>query len=350
MGKEEQKDKKTEIEQKKEEQKEDILVLLNTMKNNMILCKKVIDGKMRLNEKEENIQSKELLKAKEIGNGVISTQKEFIQSLEDWMDRITPKIVDHFKNWECWNYDDITDWIISLEQGRFANYENKIRTEMKTAELKGKHFKTLTENIAYLQRFGIVKFEEQFVVQQYLKDLIDGTIIKRLEAAKNRNMNISKKPPITSQKPLYSKPSNIIKNIKTKHLIQYQAKNRSPSPSPKPSTKITRKPPPIKSKNNEQYLPFSSFPIQKSPRIDTKQPKKYKISPQDKIRQIEHEYHEKQLQNILKERAKLDQLKKELEQHKTHKNDKKNDSEQPHPAQPQPPHANIADPDTVQID
>ena len=36
------------------------------------------------------------------------------------------------------------------------------------------------------------------------------------------------------------------------------------------------------------------------------------VSPQEKIRQLEHEYHEKQIQEIAAERAKLEQERKEL--------------------------------------
>ena len=62
-----------------------------------------------------------------------------------------------------------------------------------------------------------------------------------------------------------------------------------------------------------QTNPMHSFPIKKSPRMSTnKMVGAVPVSPQEKIRQLEHEYHEKQIQEIAAERAKLEQERKEL--------------------------------------
>ena len=197
-----------------------IFIALNQMKVNMYSAKKVIDticdkfDKLDENDmltprtvstgsgssRPTSARSKagkdnfvfllpQLMKAKRVGNEVIETQRQFRDSLQNWMNKITPKIIGHFKNWETWDSDDIVDWIMTIEAGRFGKYEQHLRQEMKKAELKGKHLRHLAQNITHLQRFGIINFDDETCLQNYLNRLINGQhqhyIMKSLISASN---------------------------------------------------------------------------------------------------------------------------------------------------------------------
>ncbi|ETO35088.1 hypothetical protein RFI_01988 [Reticulomyxa filosa] len=75
----------------------------------------------------------------------------------------------HFSSWKTWTSDDIADWIVGLENGRFSKYESVMRQEMKTAKVEGMHLPMLTQNIKYLQRFGIIEFDEEIALQKHIQ-------------------------------------------------------------------------------------------------------------------------------------------------------------------------------------
>ncbi|ETN98467.1 hypothetical protein RFI_39031, partial [Reticulomyxa filosa] len=89
---------------------------------------------------ESLLRLPELIKAKEMSESVYNND-------------IIMKI--HFSSWKTWTSDDIADWIVGLENGRFSRYGSVMRQEMKTAKVEGRHLPMLTQNITYLQRFGI---------------------------------------------------------------------------------------------------------------------------------------------------------------------------------------------------
>ena len=65
---------------------------------------------------------------------------------------------------------------------------------MKNAKVSGKHLKMLTQNITYLQRFGIIEFDEELALQGHIQNLIDGKIKNQLFKGLERD----KKKEITS--------------------------------------------------------------------------------------------------------------------------------------------------------
>ena len=50
------------------------------------------------------------------------------------------------ENYKNWNYDNITDWIISLDDGIYEKYENKLREILKDEEMCGDLLSNLDKN------------------------------------------------------------------------------------------------------------------------------------------------------------------------------------------------------------
>jgi len=125
---------------------------------------------------EQLLRLPELMKAKEMSESVYTSDIMFRKSVSKWVNIIQPSIKLHFGSWKTWTSDDIADWIVGLENGRFRKYETMLRQEMKTAKVEGRHLPMLTQNITYLQRFGIVEFDEEIALQQYIQQLLDGKL------------------------------------------------------------------------------------------------------------------------------------------------------------------------------
>ena len=83
------------------------------------------------------------------------------------------------KNYQNWNYDNITDWIISLDDGIYEKYEKILREQLKDEEMSGDVLSTLDKND--LGRFGIKNYKHKLAILNH---------IKKLTSKQNNNNNI----------------------------------------------------------------------------------------------------------------------------------------------------------------
>jgi len=294
----------------------------------------------------------QLLRAKRVGNEVMSAQSEFGDALRGWLQRLTPKIVGHFKNWPQWSSDDIVDWMMSLEHARFAKYETHLRTEMKRADLRGKHLKILATNLTHLQRFGIVNFEDETSLHSYINALVDGryqqSIMKQLLAmpsggggggsvARSRSKSPRMAPPSTAMKfsksyqgPLHAQTSSGA-STKPPFTLSANANRRRRSPSPQLQQQRKERVTPgqlshprihaKQSRSHPKLLLFSNNSsgdggggggVSADKEKETASTQSESGATRQKIRLLEHEYHDMQTRKIAQQRAKLEQDKKEF--------------------------------------
>ena len=70
-----------------------------------------------------------------------------------------------------WSADDVTQWIISLENGRFVKYAFHLKHNLNMENVNGSILASLTD--ADLYRFGIEDMSDQQLIMRHIRNLID---------------------------------------------------------------------------------------------------------------------------------------------------------------------------------
>eukprot|EP01083_Nonionella_stella_P116560 346392_1 len=71
--------------------------------------------------------------------------------------------------YDQWNSDDVTEWIIHLDDGAYSKYENVIRSNLKKEGIDGSEIKYLERND--LGRIGITNFKHKRMIMQHIANL-----------------------------------------------------------------------------------------------------------------------------------------------------------------------------------
>ena len=95
------------------------------------------------------------------------------QNLVEENKRLKVKCIDTTRYLE-WNDEEIVNWIVSLEDGRFNEYEQKLRQIFATEELKGEYLSMITEN--NLKDWGLVNFGKRKALFKAIQDLTSQNI------------------------------------------------------------------------------------------------------------------------------------------------------------------------------
>eukprot|EP01083_Nonionella_stella_P197912 727195_1 len=89
-----------------------------------------------------------------------------IQRLQIEIDRLKKQKVLNPKDYVHWKYNEIVDWIISLNTSKFAKYRDKLMGTLKNEEIDGSCLSELTVND--LHRFGVDAFKDK---QRIIKEI-----------------------------------------------------------------------------------------------------------------------------------------------------------------------------------
>eukprot|EP01083_Nonionella_stella_P076162 207403_1 len=133
----------------------------NTTQNNRLtgLEKEISELKWRMNQiREENSRLQDEKKENEM---MISDLKNEIQSLK-------AKAIDvsRFMQWES---EEVLNWILSIEDGLYKKYEQKLREEIINSEVCGTDL--ITMDTGDLQQFGVTKFAHRKTLIGHIKKL-----------------------------------------------------------------------------------------------------------------------------------------------------------------------------------
>ena len=93
-----------------------------------------------------------------------------LNELKGKYDKLYRKVIDK-NNYEKWNADMITNWIISLGQ-EYEPYEKLLRMNLKKESLDGSCLKELDKND--LHRFGVENFKHKSAILRHIQQLISG--------------------------------------------------------------------------------------------------------------------------------------------------------------------------------
>eukprot|EP01084_Bolivina_argentea_P275596 470046_1 len=73
------------------------------------------------------------------------------------------------KNYKQWNWEQIIFWILSLDDGKYNQYENQLMKHLKEEAIEGDDLTEIKEDD--LMRWGIKKFKDKKNVMKYIKQL-----------------------------------------------------------------------------------------------------------------------------------------------------------------------------------
>ena len=96
-----------------------------------------------------------------------------INELKDEIKELKKKTLD-INNYKDWDSDDVINWILSIEDGAFIKYEEKIKQEVIEGEIEGGDL--ITMDMDDIKRLGITKFAHKKLLQTSIQKLrqIDG--------------------------------------------------------------------------------------------------------------------------------------------------------------------------------
>ena len=106
----------------------------------------------------------------EIG-GLMVEEKEsqmMIESLEEEMKSMRPQTMD-VSQYKSWSWMEIFKWIMSIEDGRFAKYEGKLKRALSQEKPSGDDIEYV--NGEDIKRWGITHFRDIKILKQYIDQL-----------------------------------------------------------------------------------------------------------------------------------------------------------------------------------
>ena len=93
-----------------------------------------------------------------------------IQGLKEENEILKAKVLSYV-SYRNWNHHDLLRWIVSLENGRFMKYAQKLRSAFNEEEPSGKYLGEVNEQD--IRRWGINKFMDIKDLKQYIDDLVN---------------------------------------------------------------------------------------------------------------------------------------------------------------------------------
>lgn len=95
-------------------------------------------------------------------------------------------------NYKLWQFDNIIDWICSLDDGQYQVYAHALHKNLKTENIKGIHLKELSKSD--LHRLGITDFSHKKAIIKYIKALtLTKTVNVKQSDGKQSNLNSKSK-------------------------------------------------------------------------------------------------------------------------------------------------------------
>ena len=85
--------------------------------------------------------------------------------------------------WEYWNWTNIIQWILQLENGRFMKYRDKLKIEMSKVALNGRSLKQIQS--ADLLMYGVTDFQDQLALINH----IDGLTGRKQKPSQPNNLH-----------------------------------------------------------------------------------------------------------------------------------------------------------------
>eukprot|EP01083_Nonionella_stella_P286094 973714_1 len=73
------------------------------------------------------------------------------------------------KEYKSWNFNDVFEWIINLENGRFKHYEQKLLIQLKEENIDGTCLEEMDAND--LHRLGVTQFKHKKALMKHIKNL-----------------------------------------------------------------------------------------------------------------------------------------------------------------------------------
>ena len=92
-----------------------------------------------------------------------------VRELKEEVKRLKLQCLDEDKFTE-WNHDEIAEWIMGLDGGRFVKYEQVVRRTLKEEEVDGSTLGVVDG--ADLKRWGVTKFADFKYLQQQIDKLV----------------------------------------------------------------------------------------------------------------------------------------------------------------------------------
>ena len=101
------------------------------------------------------------------------------KELKNEIKELKLKNIDESKYLE-WDYEEIVSWIISLDNGRYCKYEEKLKTE-----LNGTNLQRVDQND--IKSWGVKKFDDKKDLYLAIQDLVNKS--NKKQNVNNNNMN-----------------------------------------------------------------------------------------------------------------------------------------------------------------
>eukprot|EP01084_Bolivina_argentea_P016958 31661_1 len=166
---------------------------INSLKNeNTELRQKVssLEGGRKEYELQINSLKNENTELRQKVSSLEDERKEYEMQINDLKNEIrTLKVksidINEFKEW---NEDDVLNWIFSIDNGLFIKYENKLKEEIKSCEIKGIDLLKVTRTD--IKEFGVTKFADQKVLQEHIETLKQTKNKKRRQVGYNEGINV----------------------------------------------------------------------------------------------------------------------------------------------------------------
>ena len=94
--------------------------------------------------------------------------------------------VDKFE--QC-QWQEILQWIVSLDDGKFKKYEQDLRKNLKEEEIAGIALKDV--DASDVKRWGVTKFSDMKTLRQHIKQLVDKNRFDNLVSVANEEGAVS---------------------------------------------------------------------------------------------------------------------------------------------------------------
>ena len=103
----------------------------------------------------------QLDKLRRDNNRLLDEQKEMeieYTQIKSELEQLKLQHIDTSK-FEQWDFQGIVSWIMSLENGRYKKYKNKLEKSLKEEGVKGSHLKRV--NVLHVRGWGIIDFDDK---------------------------------------------------------------------------------------------------------------------------------------------------------------------------------------------
>ena len=92
-----------------------------------------------------------------------------LQSLQTRYERLKANCIINVANYAEWDHDDVSDWLVNIDQGAYVRYEGVIRKELANVDMSGASLVKCTKND--LKGFGIKQKAHQNAIWMHIQAL-----------------------------------------------------------------------------------------------------------------------------------------------------------------------------------